>query len=91
MKTFTFYDDGYYDKPGCSCCEDTYVERYNSDDIDRNLGPAHSYEDCYCYAILTELGVDNVTEDYQEDLYCMSLKELKQFAKDLNIRVVIAS
>lgn len=39
----------------------------------------------------TLLGVDNVTEDYQEDLYCMSLKELKQFAKDLNIRVVIAS
>lgn len=91
MKTFTFYNDGYYDQPGCSCCEGTYVECYNSDDIDRNLGSAHSYEDCYCYAILTELGVDNVTEDCQEDLYCMSLKELKQVAKDFNIKVKIVS
>lgn len=60
MKTYTFYDEGYYDQPpGCSCCEGTYMECYNSDDTDCDLGSAHDYESCYYQAIMTETGVDD--------------------------------
>ena len=91
MKVFTFFDDSYFASNGCDCCEDTYMECYNSDDIDCNLGSAHSREHCYFQAILTELGVDNVTDEYRDGLYCMNLKELRQIAKDLNIKVRIVS
>ncbi len=90
-KTYTFYDEGYYDQPGCSCCEGVYMECFNSEDTDCNLGSAHDYESCYYQAILTELGVDNVTEEHREGLYSMGLKELKQVAKDLNIKVEVIS
>ena len=91
MKTYTFFDDSYFASNGCDCCADTYMECYNSEDTDCNLGSAHDYESCYYQAILTELGVDNVTEEHRDGLYCMSLKELKQVAKDLNIRVKVVS
>ena len=91
MKTYTFYDDSYYDQPGCSCCEGFYMECYNSEDTDCNLGSAHDYESCYYQAILTELGTEGVTDEYRDDLYCMQLDELKQIAKELNIRVRVIS
>lgn len=91
MKTFTFYDEGYYDQPGCSCCEGFYMECYNSDDTDCNLGSAHSYENCYYQSILTEIGVDNVVDEYKDEIYFMTLGELKQMAKDLNIKVKVIS
>lgn len=91
MKTFTFFDEGYYDQPGCSCCEGFYMECYNSSDTDCNLGSAHDFESCYFQAILTELGVDDTTDVVREALYCMPLLELKQTAKDLGIRVKIIS
>lgn len=56
-----------------------------------SLGSAHDYESCYYQAILTELGVDSVTKDHREGLYCMNLKELKQLAKDLEIKVEVIS
>lgn len=89
MKTFTFFDDSYYDSSGCSCCDSYLVEVYNSDDTDYNLGSAHDYESCYYQAILTELSTEEVTDEHREGLYSMSLKELKQVAKDLNIKVRI--
>lgn len=91
MKTYTFFDDSYYDQPGCSCCEGFYMECYNSEDTDCNLGSAHDYESCYYQAILTELGAALVSDEYRDGLYCMNLKELKQIAKDLNIRVEVVS
>ena len=91
MKVFTFFDEGYYDQPGCSCCEGFYMECYNSEDTDCNLGSAHDYESCYYQAILTELGAALVSDEYRDGLYCMNLKELKQIAKDLNIRVEVVS
>ena len=91
MKTYTFYDEGYYDQPGCSCCEGIYMECYNSEDTDCNLGSAHDFHSCYHHAILTELGTEDVTDEHREGLYCMSLKELKQIAKDLKIKVEIVS
>ena len=91
MKTYTFYDEGYYDQPGCSCCEGIYMECYNSEDTDCNLGSAHDYESCYYHAILTELGTEDVTDEHREGLYCMRLDELKQIAKDLKIKVKIVS
>lgn len=91
MKTFTFFDDSYFASNGCDCCEDTYMECYNSNDTDCNLGSAHDYESCYYQAILTELGAALVSDEYRDGLYCMNLKELKQIAKDLNIRVKVVS
>ena len=91
MKTYTFYDEGYYDQPGCSCCEGIYMECYNSGNTDCNLGSAHSHEHCYFQAILTELGVENTTGVVREALYCMPLRDLKQTAKDLGIKVEVIS
>lgn len=90
-KKYLFTNDSYYDSPGCSCCDSYLVEVYNSDQTDCNLGSAHDYESCYYHAILTELGVDNVTEEHREGLYCMNLKELKQVAKDLKVKVEVVS
>ena len=91
MKTFTFFDDSYFASTSCDCCDSYLVEVYNSNDTDCNLGSAHDYESCYYHAILTELGVDNVTEEHRECLYCMNLKELKQVAKDLKVKVEVVS
>ena len=90
-KKYLFTNYSYYDSPGCDCCDSYLVEVYNSDQTDCNLGSAHDYESCYHHAILTELGVDNVTEEHREGLYCMCLKELKQVAKDLSIKVEVVS
>jgi hypothetical protein len=90
-KKYLFTNDSYYDSPGCSCCDSYLVEVYNSNDTDCNLGSAHSYEHCYYQAILTELGVESVTESYQESLYCAHISDLKEIAKDLNIKVRIVS
>lgn len=91
MNRYTFYDEGYYFSNGCSCCEATYMECFNSEDTDCNLGSAGSIEDCYVQAILTEIGRGNVPEDYEDFLYQMSLEELKEEAKNLNIEVEIVS
>lgn len=86
-KTYTFYDEGYYCSNGCDCCEDVYMECYNSSDTDCNLGSAHSEEDCYVQAIVTE------SDAYKEDegLWEMDLDALKQIAKELCIEVEIIS
>ena len=91
MKTYTFFDDSYFASNGCDCCADTYMECYNSNDTDCNLGSAHNREDCYIQAIMTELGTEEVTDEHREGLYSMNLKELKEIAKDLNIKVEIVS
>lgn len=91
MKIFTFFDDSYFASNGCDCCDDTYMECYNSNDTDCNLGSAHNREDCYIQAIMTELGTEEVTDEHREGLYSMNLKELKEIAKDLNIKVEIVS
>ena len=91
MKTYTFFDDSYFASNGCDCCDDTYMECYNSNDTDCNLGPAHSREHCYFQAVLTELGAESTTDAVREALYCMSMHELKQMAKDLGIKVDIVS
>lgn len=39
-KVYTFYDDSWYDQPGCSCCGGFLMEAYNSSDTSCNLGTA---------------------------------------------------
>lgn len=90
MKVFTFYDDSWYDQPGCSCCEGVLMEAYNSGDTDCNLGTAHSYEDCYVQAITTECdGSPPLLVD--KELWELNIKELKAIAKQMNIKVEIIS
>lgn len=91
MRTFTFYDDSWFDQPECSCCDGSWVEAFNSSDTDCNLGSAHSEEDCYVQAILTELGSATVSDKYSDELYQMNLKALKQIATVLGIKVEIVS
>ena len=91
MRKFTFFDDSYYYSNGCSCCEGSWVEAYNSSDTDCNLGTAHSEEDCYIYSIITELGRATISDEYEDDLYQMELTELKQVATVLGIEVEIIS
>ena len=90
MKTYKFTNDSYFDSPGCSCCDSYLVDVYNSDDTDRNLGSAHSYEDCYVHAIVSSLGGRSVVPDeLMTELCQMSMDNLKSMCKDLNICVRI--
>ena len=86
-KTYTFYDDSYYERPPCDCCSGGWVERYNSSDTNSNLGSAHSEEDCYVQAILTETDI----YDEDDDLWCQPLKYLKRIAEELGIEIKIIS
>lgn len=89
MKTYTFWDDSWWDSNGCSCCPDTLMECYNSYDTDGRLGSAHSKEWCYVHSIITEIGWEIIPEDYEEKLWEMSVDELKVEAANLNITVEI--
>lgn len=86
-KCFTFYDDSYSYSNGCDCCEGGWVECYNSSDTQSSLGSAHSVEDCYVQAIITES--DTYKED--EELWELDLDSLKKIAKELCIEVRIIS
>lgn len=67
------------------------MECFNSEDTDCNLGFAGSIEGCYVQAILTEIGYNNIPEDYEDFLDQMSLEELKEEAKNLNIEIEVVS
>lgn len=88
-KCYVFFDDSYYDNPGCSCCPETYMECFNSEDTSPSLGSAHSVEDCWVQAIISEIGRYNISDDYEESLWYMSLEDLKEEAKNLNIEVIV--
>lgn len=87
MTKFVFYDDSWYERPPCDCCLGGWVERYNSSDTKSNLGTAHSEEECYVQAILTETDI----YDGDDDLWCQPLKYLKIIAEELGISVEIIS
>lgn len=86
---FTFTDDSYYFSNGCDCCDDTFMESYNSDDTEPSLGSAHSTEDCYAQALITFKGYENLSDDHMSEIYQMSLDELKADCKQYRIMVEI--
>ena len=90
MKTYTFYDDSWYDNPPCDCCDGYWMWSYNSSQVNGNFGSASSEEDCYLQAIATELGYqywEDVPDEYRE----MSYNELKFLAENTGIKVEIVS
>lgn len=90
MKTYTFYDDSWYDQPPCDCCQGGWMWSYNSDQVSGNFGSAFSEEDCYLQAIATELGYqywEDVPDTYRE----LSYNDLKSFAENTGIKVEIVS
>jgi hypothetical protein len=90
MSKYVFYDDSYCFSNGCNCCEDIYMEAYNSDDTRCGMGSANSEEDCYIQAILTELG-EGFETDTADNLHTLSLEQLKDSASFLKIEVEIVS
>lgn len=82
-KTYTFYDDSWWDSHGCSCCPSTFMETYNCPDTSRNHGSAHSIEDCYVQAIIAEVGGDAAK------YYEMTLEQLEMKAQELGIEIKI--
>ena len=91
MKKYTFWDDGYYDGCGCDCCEDTYMECYNSVDTDCNMGTAHSIEDCYVQALLSAADKDYESAYYKQMLCYEELDGLKELVEELGIQVEVIS
>ena len=89
MKTYYFTDDSYLLDNGCSCCEASLVLAYNSSDTDPCLGTAHSEEDCWVQAIITEIGRENIHKEYEQRLYDMPLDDLKLDAAAFDITVEI--
>lgn len=91
MKTYIFTDDGYWSSNGCSCCDDIYMESFNSEDVMQGLGSAHCEEDCYIQAIITEKEKNGImiSSTYEEALYEMDMNTIQQVAKELGIEVVI--
>lgn len=88
-KTYTFYDDSWWDNPGCSCCPSTLMEAYNSSDTDCNLGTASSLEDCYVQAIVTEVSICNIPCD--DNIWDEPLENLEVIAQGLGIEIKIIS
>ena len=87
MKTYTFYDDSWYDNPPCDCCDGYWMWSYNSSQVNGNFGSAFSEEDCYLQAIATELGYQ-YWEDVPDLYRKMSYTELERVANAFGIDVV---
>ena len=87
LRTFTFTKDSYWDSRGCSCCEPTLMEAYNSEDTDPNLGTAHDEPECYMQALLTTLA--DIGDADRDALYGMTHEGLLLLCTKLNIEVVI--
>lgn len=90
MRRFHFTDDSWWDSPGCSCCEASLMEAYNSEDTDPSLGTAHYKLECYIQAILTTLLRRNHSCYFDpEALYLMEEDEIKALCAAMKIEVEI--
>lgn len=88
MNRFYFTDDSWWDSPGCSCCEASLMEAYNSEDTDPSLGTAHYKLECYIQAIATVLIKRNHSCD-PEALYLLEEEELHALCKAMEIEVEV--
>ena len=88
-KHFVFTNNSYYSSNGCDCCEDVYMECYNSYGTDPSLGSAHGIDECYAQALITFKGYENLSDDQLEVIYCMSLDDLKTECKQCGITAEI--
>lgn len=90
MKKFYFKDDSWWDSPGCSCCEASLMEAYNSKDTDPSLGTAHYKLECYIQAIITVLLERNRSCYFDtEVLYLLEEDEIKDLCASMGIEVEI--
>ena len=89
VKRFYFTDDSWWDSPGCSCCEASLMEAYNSEDTDPSLGTAHSELDCYIHAIITVLTERHSCDFDPEVLYLLEEGEIKALCDAIGIGVEI--
>lgn len=90
MKRFYFTNDSWWDSPGCSCCEASLMEAYNSEDTDPSLGTAHYRLECYIQAIITVLLERNRSCYFDpEALYLMEEDEIKDLCASMGIEVEI--
>lgn len=90
MKRFYFTDDSWWESPGCSCCEASLIEAYNSEDTDPSLGTAHYKLECYIKAIITVLLRRNYSCHFDsEAFYLMEEEEIKDLCAILEIEVEI--
>lgn len=90
MKKFYFTDNSWWDSQGCSCCEASLMEVYNSEDTDPSLGTAHYKLECYIKAIYTVMIKRNHSCDFDpEALYLMEEVEIEALCKAMGIEVEI--
>lgn len=90
MKKFYFTDDSWWDSPGCSCCEASLMEAYNSEDTAPSLGTAHSKLECYIQAIITVLLDRNYSCSFDsEAFYLMEEGEIEALCAVLGIEVEV--
>lgn len=89
-KRFCFIGNSWWDSQGCSCCEATLMEAYNSGDTDPSLGTAHSKLECYIQAISTVIIKRNHSYDFDpEVLYWLEEVEIESLCKAMGIEVEI--
>lgn len=89
-KKYYFTDDSWWDSPGCSCCEASLMEAYNSDDTYNPLGSAHSIAECYVQAVTTELLLRHPLYEFDADvLYLLEECEIKALCKSMDIEVEV--
>lgn len=84
MKVYTFTDDSYY-------TDYIYeiLECYNSDDVNFAWGSAHTVDGCYMQAIATELNCEDYYEFTSSLSSTMTIDELEDYARSLNITIEI--
>lgn len=64
-----------------------YMECYNSEDVLQGLGSAHSIEQCYMQALITETN----DQDGYSKFYEMDMEELEMRAREMGIEIKIIS
>lgn len=90
MSKYYFTNDSWWDSPGCSCCEATLMEAYNSEDTDPSLGTAHYKLECYIQAVITVMIKRNDSCDFDpEVLYLLEVGEIEALCVAMGIEVEI--
>jgi hypothetical protein len=85
-KRYEFFDDCWFNEGwGCDCCPSQWMEVWNCDKIEHST---HSVEDSYVAAISH---ATQMSYDAEDILLSLSLEELEELAKVLNIDVVFIS
>lgn len=89
-KKYTIEDVSWWYANGCDCCDDTYMEAYNCQELlDEGYGTSSCVEDIYVYLLqLNNVLSEGYWESDKEEDY-LSESELYELLENNNIKVEV--